>query len=132
MSRDYEPIGYEVRPGQVEGDWQGVVLYGLDKDMWSHFYPSTTTVRRSRAAVEKAAKRIFERLRDEHGATDLSYSTVRDYVRVRRAQIDLEAGRRVEAMVPQDHAPGAEAEVDFGGDLGVKRFVLRYAPLEKL
>ena len=61
MSRDYEPIGYEVRPGQVEGDWQGVVLYGLDKDMWSHFYPSTTTVRRSRAAVEKAAKRIFER-----------------------------------------------------------------------
>ncbi|MCT3010576.1 IS21 family transposase, partial [Propionibacterium freudenreichii] len=60
------------------------------------------------------ATRILARLRDEHGATDLSYSTVRDYVRVRRAQIDLEAGRRVEAMVPQDHAPGAEAEVDFG------------------
>lgn len=35
-------------------------------------------------------------------------------MRIRRAQIDLEAGRRVEAMVPQDHAPGAEAEVDFG------------------
>ena len=35
-------------------------------------------------------------------------------MRVRRAQIDLEAGRRVEAMVPQNHAPGAEAEVDFG------------------
>ncbi|MGO1316994.1 MAG: IS21 family transposase, partial [Cellulomonadaceae bacterium] len=60
------------------------------------------------------ATRILARLRDEHGATDLSYSTVRDYVRIRRAQIDLEAGRRVEAMVPQDHAPGAEAEVDFG------------------
>ena len=60
------------------------------------------------------ATRILARLCDEHGATDLSYSTVRDYVRVRRAQIDLEAGRRVEAMVPQDHAPGAEAEVDFG------------------
>lgn len=60
------------------------------------------------------ATRILARLRDEHGATDLSYSTVRDYVRVRRTQIDLEAGRRVEAMVPQDHAPGAEAEVDFG------------------
>jgi transposase len=44
----------------------------------------------------------------------LSYSTVRDYVRVRRAQIDVEAGRRVEAFVPQEHAPGAEAEVDFG------------------
>ena len=25
-----------------------------------------------------------------------------------------------------------QAEVDFGGDAGVKRFVLRYAPLEKL
>jgi DNA helicase-2/ATP-dependent DNA helicase PcrA len=25
-----------------------------------------------------------------------------------------------------------QAEVDFGGELGVKRFVLRYAPLEKL
>lgn len=60
------------------------------------------------------ATRILARLRDEHDATDLSYSTVRDYVRVRRAQIQLEAGRRVEAMVPQDHAPGAEAEVDFG------------------
>jgi hypothetical protein len=35
-------------------------------------------------------------------------------VRVRRAQIDVEAGRRVEAFVPQEHAPGAEAEVDFG------------------
>ena len=51
------------------------------------------------------ATRILARLRDEHGATDLSYSTVRDYVRIRRAQIELEAGRRVEAMVPQDHAP---------------------------
>jgi|GEM_PF-41768 len=60
------------------------------------------------------ATRILARLRDEHDATDLSYSTVRDYVRIRRGQIDLEAGRRVETMVPQDHAPGAEAEVDFG------------------
>ena len=44
----------------------------------------------------------------------MSYSTVRDYVRVRRAQIDVEAGRRVEVFVPQEHPPGAEAEVDFG------------------
>lgn len=60
------------------------------------------------------AKRILARLIEEHGAADLSYSTVRDYVRVRRAQIDVEAGRRVEVFVPQEHAPGAEAEVDFG------------------
>ena len=61
------------------------------------------------------ATRILARLIDEYAATDLSYSTVRDYVRVRRAEIDVEAGRRVEeAFVPQEHAPGEEAEVDFG------------------
>jgi transposase len=60
------------------------------------------------------ARRIRERLIIEYGAQELSYSTVRDYVRVRRAQIDLAAGRRVEAFVPQTHRPGEEAEVDFG------------------
>ncbi|QXC46669.1 MULTISPECIES: IS21 family transposase [Rhodococcus erythropolis group] len=60
------------------------------------------------------ARRILARLADEHGAQELSYSTVRDYVRVRRAQIDVEAGRRIEVFIPQEHAPGAEAEVDFG------------------
>lgn len=60
------------------------------------------------------ATRISARLADEHGATELSYSTVRDYVRIRRAQIDVEAGRRVEVFVPQQHAPAEEAEVDFG------------------
>jgi len=60
------------------------------------------------------ATRVLSRLVEEHGATDVSYSTVRDYVRVRRAQIDLEAGRRVEAFIPQQHAPGEEAEADFG------------------
>lgn len=60
------------------------------------------------------ATRILARLADEHGATELSYSTVRDYVRIRRAQIDVEGGRRVEVFIPQQHAPGEEAEVDFG------------------
>jgi transposase len=70
----------------------------------------TTAPRKQR----HTARRILARLIEEHGAEELSYSTVRDYVRVRRAQIDVEAGRRVEAFVPQEHAPGAEAEVDFG------------------
>ncbi|TYQ09531.1 UNVERIFIED_ORG: transposase [Gordonia westfalica J30] len=60
------------------------------------------------------ARRVHARLVEEYDATELSYSTVRDYVRVRRAQIDVEAGRRIEVFVPQEHAPGAEAEVDFG------------------
>jgi len=60
------------------------------------------------------ARRVLARLAEEHAATELSYSTVRDYVRARRAEIDVVAGRRVEVFVPQEHGPGAEAEVDFG------------------
>ena len=61
------------------------------------------------------ATRILARLAEEHGATELSYSTVRDYVRTRRVEIEVDAGRRrVDAFIPQGHAPGAEAEVDFG------------------
>jgi len=60
------------------------------------------------------ATRIHHRLLDEHDA-DVSYGSVRDYVRARRVQIEIEAGRRtVQAFVPQLHAAGAEAEVDFG------------------
>ena len=60
------------------------------------------------------ARRVLARLVDEHGASAVSYSSVRDYVRVRRAEIDVEAGRRVEVFVPQERSPGAEGEVDFG------------------
>lgn len=60
------------------------------------------------------ATRVLARLVEEHDAAGLSYSTVRDYVRVRRAEIDVEGGPRVEAFIAQDHAPGEEGEVDFG------------------
>jgi transposase len=60
------------------------------------------------------ARRVLARLVDEHGATNLSYSTVRDYVARRRPEILAEAGRALEAgCVPQAHPPAAEAEVDF-------------------
>ena len=60
------------------------------------------------------ARRILARLVDEHDATDLSYSTVRDYVRKRRPEIAAEAGKPTEeGYVPQTHPPAAEAEVDF-------------------
>jgi hypothetical protein len=59
------------------------------------------------------ARRIWERLIDEHGL-ELSYSSVRDYVARRRPEIMAETGRAAEAgFVPQAHPPGAEAEVDF-------------------
>lgn len=60
------------------------------------------------------ARRVMARLVDEHGAGELSYSTVRDHVRKRRPQIAAEAGRPTEeGFVPQTHLPAAEAEVDF-------------------
>lgn len=62
------------------------------------------------------AKRIFDRLLDEHDATGIvSYGMVRDYVATRRREIRIEAGRdSANTFIPQEHLPGREAEVDFG------------------
>lgn len=60
------------------------------------------------------ARRVHARLIDEHHLTAIAYSTVRDYVRVRRPQIWAEAGRSPdEVFIAQFHEPGAQAEVDF-------------------
>jgi transposase len=56
------------------------------------------------------AKRIFERLRDEHGFTG-GYTIVKDYVRERRIRLR-------EVFVPLAHPPG-HAQVDFGEALAV-------------
>ena len=56
------------------------------------------------------ARRIWQRLVAEHGAT-LAEVTVSRYVARRRAELGLDT---VQVMVPQAHAPGAAAEVDFG------------------
>ncbi|MEU3317082.1 IS21 family transposase [Streptomyces sp. NPDC006662] len=60
--------------------------------------------------------RILNRLRDEYGFSAVAYTTLNDYLRVRRPQIKDEADRARmihEGMVPQFHRPGEEAEVDF-------------------
>ena len=61
---------------------------------------------------QHSAKRIFERLRDEHGFEG-GYTVVKDYVRLCRAR-----GR--EAFVPLAHPPG-HAQVDFGEAVGCRR-----------
>ena len=59
------------------------------------------------------ARRVRERLIEEHQLV-VAYSTVRDYVRDARPRIAVEAGKQLaEVFVPQTHAAGAEAEVDF-------------------
>jgi transposase len=61
-------------------------------------------------------QRIYDRLSVEYDFTLACYSTVAHYVQRRRPQI-IAAARdgheHVQGMVPQLHAPGAEAEVDF-------------------
>jgi transposase len=60
-------------------------------------------------------RRIVSRLIEEHGATDLPYTTVRDYVGPRRRHIAAEAGKGSEqGFILQTYEPGQEAEVDFG------------------
>src|SRR5580700_2587888 len=56
------------------------------------------------------AKRIFERLRLEHGFAG-GYTVVKDYVRIARS-------RSREVFVPLAHPPG-HAQVDFGECIGV-------------
>ena len=56
------------------------------------------------------AKRIYQRLVDELGA-DVAETTVRQYVRARRRAMGWAVG---EVFVPQVHAAGVEAEVDWG------------------
>ena len=53
------------------------------------------------------AKRIFDRLLDEHHATDVSYWMVRESVATRRREIRIEAGREpANTFISQE--PGAE------------------------
>ena len=66
--------------------------------------------RRAPVKQRHSAKRIFERLRDEHGYGG-GYTVVKDYVRLCRAR-----GR--ETFVPLAHPPG-HAQVDFGEAIGV-------------
>jgi len=56
------------------------------------------------------ARRIWERLVDEHGA-DVAESTVRRYVRACRRELHLD---HVDVAIVAHHLPGEEAQVDFG------------------
>jgi transposase len=56
------------------------------------------------------ARRVWQRLRDEYGA-QVAESTVRAFVAEAKAEL---AGQTHGVTLAQEHAPGAEAEVDFG------------------
>ena len=56
------------------------------------------------------ARRLWQRLMDEYGATVAESTVCHAVAKIRRELI----GTPVNVAVPQTHAPGAEAEVDFG------------------
>jgi transposase len=56
------------------------------------------------------ARRVWQRLRQEHGA-QVAESTVRAFVAKVKAELARDAGK---VTIVQEHAPGEEAEVDFG------------------
>jgi transposase len=89
------PVG---RPAPKLGPYRAVIDGWLEAD---------------RTAPHKqrhTARRIHQRLVDEHGA-DVAETTVRQFVRARKRAMGLAVS---EVFVPQVHAPGMEAEVDWG------------------
>jgi transposase len=91
-----EPPGYRQstpRPKPVLGQFLGVIEEILLAD------------RDAPAKQRHTAKRIFERLRDEHGYTGCSSQV--------RAQVAAARRRQREVFVPLSHPPG-EAQYDFG------------------
>jgi transposase len=88
----------EGRPAPKLGGWRAVI------DSW--LIADRSAPRKQR----HTAKRIHERLRDEHGV-EVSERQVRRYVRERRQQLGELVG---EVFVPLCSEPGAEAEVDWG------------------
>ena len=91
-----EPPGYRQkasRPKPVLGQFLGIIDEILLAD------------RDAPAKQRHTAKRIFERLRDEHGYTGCSSQV--------RAQVARARKRQREVFVPLSHPPG-EAQFDFG------------------
>ncbi len=90
------PPGYrrraEIRRPKLDG-FTEIIDQWLREDRWQ------------RAKQRHTAKRVFERLRDEHGFAG-GYTIVKDYIRERRRR-----GR--EMFVPLHHPPG-HAQADFG------------------
>ncbi len=99
----------EGRPAPVLGPYRGLI------DEW------LTADREAPRKQRHTARRIWQRLVEEHGAS-VAESSVRQHVRLRRRQIGMPG----EAYVPQIHHPGVEAEVDWGE----ATVIMRCAPIQ--
>jgi transposase len=86
------------RPAPKIDPWKPVIESWLEAD------------KKAPRKQRHSARRVWQRLREEHGA-DLSEPTVRRFVAEVRARQELAVA---EVAVPQHHPLGEEAEVDFG------------------
>lgn len=86
------------RPAPVLDRWKPTIDAWLEAD------------RRAPRKQRHTARRVWQRLVEEHGAA-VGESTVRRYVAEVRRRMDVPL---IEVMVPQHHPLGEEAEVDFG------------------
>ena len=87
-----------VRVSPALGSWKSIIDGWLEAD------------RDAPRKQRHTARRVWQRLVEEHGA-DVGESTVRRYVKAVRAAQPTALG---EVKVPQHHPIGEEAEVDFG------------------
>jgi transposase len=88
------------RESPALGPWKPVIRGWLETDV------KDNVPRKQR----HTARRVWQRLEEEHGA-QVSESSVRGYVAEVRAEL---ANTALEVTVAQEHAPGEDAEVDFG------------------
>jgi transposase len=88
----------QVRPAPRLGAYRALIDGWLEAD------------REAPCKQRHTARRIWQRLVDEHGA-EVAETTVRDYVRARKRAMGWPVA---DVFVPQVHAPGVEAEVDWG------------------
>ena len=92
------PHHYPERAAPVLDAWKPIIDGWLDEDT------------RAPKKQRHTARRVFQRLVDEHGA-QISETTVRRYVAQAKGR---QAIALPDVMIPQDHPLGYEAEVDFG------------------
>jgi transposase len=86
------------RPAPKIDPWKPVIEAWLEED------------KRAPRKQRHSARRVWQRLQEEHGA-DISEPTVRRFVAEVRARQELALA---DVAVPQHHPLGEEAEVDFG------------------
>ncbi len=101
-----QALAFPVPPGRKRPERPAPSL-----DRWKPLIDGWLEADRSAPRKQRhTARRVWQRLVEEHGA-QVGESTVRRYVAEVRRRMEVPLG---EVMVPQHHPLGEEAEVDFG------------------